>query len=139
MKNMHFFRILNMNFEKMPFINIFIISFLKSFFFFFLLSWEKSSIHSKLFTGSFCDIAHPYKLFTSQYLALLNRVNYLHPNKYDDSIFLLWYLIYLLLAFAYQWIEWHIPLLISFSTINSISSVNNSNFTLFFFKAALPC
>ena len=28
------------------------------------LSWEVSFIYSKLFAGSFCDIAHPYKLFT---------------------------------------------------------------------------
>ena len=40
------------------------------------LNEEVSSIHSKLFTGSFCDIAQPYKLFTSQYLT------------YDDSLFL---------------------------------------------------
>ena len=33
-------------------------------------------IHSKLFTGSFCDIARPYKLFPSQYL------------RYGDYLFL---------------------------------------------------
>ena len=45
--------------------------------------------------------------------------------------------IYLLLVFAYQWIAWHIPPLMLFSTFNSISiSVNNSNFTSVFFKAA---
>ena len=37
---------------------------------------EVSSIYSKLFTGSFCDISQPKKLFTSQYL------------RYDDSLFL---------------------------------------------------
>ena len=30
-------------------------------------NWEVSSIQSKLFTGSFRDIVHPYKLFRSQY------------------------------------------------------------------------
>ena len=40
---------------------------------------------------------------------------------------------YLLLAFAYQYIEWHIPFLIPFSTVNNISiSVKIPNFTLFF-------
>ena len=40
---------------------------------------------------------------------------------------------YLLFAFAYLCIEWHIPPLIPSSTINSISkSVNNSNFTIVF-------
>ena len=37
---------------------------------------EVSLIHSKLFTGGFCDIAQPYKLFTFQ--------NW----RYDDSLFL---------------------------------------------------
>ena len=41
---------------------------------------------------------------------------------------------YLLFAFAYLCIKWHIPLLIPSSTINSISqSVNNSNCTFVFF------
>ena len=44
---------------------------------------------------------------------------------------------YLLLAFAYLYIECHIPSLIPFSTINNISiSVERSNFTFVFFKAA---
>ena len=43
----------------------------------------------------------------------------------------------MLLAFAYQWITWHIPPQIAFLTINSISiAVDNSNFNLVFFKAA---
>ena len=41
----------------------------------------------------------------------------------------------LLLLFAYRWITWHIPPLIPFSTINSMSiSVNNSNFSSVFLK-----
>ena len=44
---------------------------------------------------------------------------------------------YLLLAFAYQWIVWYIPPLIPFSANNNISiSANNSNRTSVFFKAA---
>ena len=44
---------------------------------------------------------------------------------------------YLLLIFAYQLIAWHIPLIIFFSTIHNTSvSVNRSDFTLLFFKAA---
>ena len=51
-------------------ITFFIIVFIKS-----SLYWEISSIPSKLFTESFCDIAHPYKLL-SQY------------SRYDDFLFL---------------------------------------------------
>ena len=44
---------------------------------------------------------------------------------------------YLLLALVYRHIAWHIPPLIPFSKISNASlSVNNSNFTLVFFKAA---
>ena len=44
---------------------------------------------------------------------------------------------YLLLIFAYQLIAWHIPPIIFFSTIHNTSvSVNRSDFTLLFFKAA---
>ena len=42
----------------------------------FSLNLEVSSIHLKLLTGSICDIAQPYKLFTAPYL------------RYDDSLFL---------------------------------------------------
>ena len=48
-----------------------------SFFIKFALNWKISSIHSKLFTGMFFNIAHPYKLFTSQHWI------------YDGSLFLL--------------------------------------------------
>ena len=45
--------------------------------------------------------------------------------------------IYLLLAFAYLLIKWHIPPLIPFSIINKISmSVNRSSSTLVFFITA---
>ena len=44
---------------------------------------------------------------------------------------------YLLLAFAYQWIAWYIPPLTPFSTISNISvSVNEPSCTFVFFKAA---
>ena len=46
------------------------------------------SNHLKPITGKFCDIAHPYKLLTSQYL------------RYDDYLFLKSF-IYLLLTFTY--------------------------------------
>ena len=39
-----------------------------------LLNGEVPLIHSNLVNGNFCDIAQPYKLFTSQYL------------RYDDSL-----------------------------------------------------
>ena len=44
---------------------------------------------------------------------------------------------YLLLASSCWWIAWNSPPLIPFSTINDIStSVDRSNFTVVFFKAA---
>ena len=44
---------------------------------------------------------------------------------------------YLLLAFAYLYKEWHIPPLIPFSTIDNLSiSVKRCNFTLVFSEAA---
>ena len=47
------------------------------------------------------------------------------------------FFIYLLLDFAYWWIAINIPPLMPFSTLNNISiSVNSSNFTSVFFKAA---
>ena len=53
----------------------------------FMKSGKRSLIHSKLFTGTFGDIAQPYESFTSQYL------------RYDDSLFLSQFFMYLLLAF----------------------------------------
>ena len=65
-----------------------------------LLNWNVSSIYSKLFNRSFCNIARPYKLTTSQYL------------RYDGSLFLWKPFMHFLLALAYQWIAWYIfPLL----------------------------
>ena len=82
-------------------------------------------IHAKWFSGSFCDIIQPYKLLKSQYWI------------YDDSSFSLLSFMYLLLALAYQKMEWHIPPLIPFSTINNRStSIKRSNMTLVFYKAA---
>ena len=47
---------------------------------------------------------------------------------------------YLLIDVAYQQIERHIPPLVPFSTINSISiSIERSTFNLVIFKAFLPC
>ena len=44
---------------------------------------------------------------------------------------------HLLIALSYRYIVWHIPRLITFSTINNIStSVNRSNFTFLFYNAA---
>ena len=48
--------------KRISFIAFFIIVFYKS-----SLDSEVCSIHSRLFTWCFYDIAHPYELFTSQY------------------------------------------------------------------------
>ena len=57
--------------------------------------------------------------------------------RYDDSMFLLKFFIYLLFAFEYLCIVWHISPLTHFSTIINISLfVNNSNFIPVFFKQA---
>ena len=57
--------------------------------------------------------------------------------RHDDSLFASKFFIYLLLGFAYKWVAWHIPPLIPFCTISSIStSVSNSNATSAFFKYA---
>ena len=40
-----------------------------------LLSWDVCSTQLKPSTDNYCDMAHPYKLFTVQYL------------RYDDSLF----------------------------------------------------
>ena len=48
---MKFFKILNINFQKISFVTFFLIFVLKS-----ILNREVTLIHSKFFTGSFCDI-----------------------------------------------------------------------------------
>ena len=92
------------------------------------LNWDRSFTHSKQFTGSFWDIAHPYKLLAPKYA------------RYDDAVFLyIFYIffIYLLFALAYLCTAWHIPPLLPFSTMNNISLlVNNFNSTSVFFKQA---
>ena len=111
MKINKIFRIFNVYFKNTPFIIIFIIYFMKS-----SLNSDNFFIHLKPFTGNFCGIAHSYKLFACKYI------------RYDDSMFLSQFYIYLLFALAYLCIAWHIPPLVPFSTINNISiSVNNSN------------
>ena len=119
MQIIYILRIFNIYFKDISFINIFIIVFyelfIKFWYFFFCL---------KPFTGNIWNVVHPYKLFASKY------------TRYDDSLFLSWLVIYLLLTFAYLCIAWHIPPLIPFLTIINILFVNNSNFTPVFFKQA---
>ena len=115
---MKIFWIFYVYFNNVSLVTIFIVSFVN-----FSSNFDRlsSSIHLKSPTGNFCDIAYPYKLFASKY------------SKYEDSILLLKFFIYLLLAFAYLCTALHIPPLIPFSTIISISlSVNNSDFTFVF-------
>ena len=101
-------------------ITVFVINFIKHS----LNLWMFSS-HSKPFTGTFWDIAHPYKLFASKYIS------------YDDSMLLSWFFIYPLFALVYLCIAWHIPPRMPFSTINNKSIlVNNSNSTSVLFKQA---
>ena len=89
------------------------------------LNLDTFLFHLKLFTTSFWNITHPYKSFASNYM------------RYDDSMFLLKFFIYLLFAFEYLCIVWHISPLTHFSTIINISLfVNNSNFFPVFFKQA---
>ena len=79
-------------------------------------------MHLKLFTGSFYDLAQLYKLS--------------HLNCFFfNALFLSQSFIYLLLAFVYRSIEWHIPPLILFFCHYNISlSLKRFNFTLVFFK-----
>ena len=66
------------------------------------LNWYVFSVHWKVPTGNFCNIANPHKLFTFQYLI------------HDSYLFLSWSFMYFLLAFAYWWIAWHEPISDSF-------------------------
>ena len=91
-----------------------------------LFHWDVSSTHLKSFTGTFCDIVHPFKLYMSQYV----RYDYL---KYLNIWFLSQFFMYLLLPFTYLWIASHIPPLIPCCTINNISiPVKKSNFVVVF-------
>ena len=84
------FRILSTYFKWVSYIIIFIIvciSFSSNFNIFFF--------HLKPSVGNYWDIAHPDNLFTSKYI------------RYDDSLFYLYLLIYLLFAAAYRCIAWH--------------------------------
>ena len=56
------FQILNINFKQISFITFFITTFYKTF-----IRLAIYLIHLKFFTGNFCDIAYPYKLFTFQH------------------------------------------------------------------------
>ena len=69
-----------------------------------IIFYEVFFTHLKSFAGNFLDIPHPCKLFASKY-----------PRCYD-SMFLSQFFIYLLFAFTYLSIAWHIPPLIPFST-----------------------
>ena len=114
MNFVQFFWILNINFKKTSYITIFMKS---------SSNWDVPSIYLKLVKGNFWKIAHPYELFTFQYI------------RYDNSLFLSQSFLYLLLAFWYWCIARYIPPVITFFTIFYIStSVNRSNFTLVFFK-----
>ena len=115
---MLFFWILNNTFKKLSFITSFIISFYEIF-------TRLRYFFKRL------------KITCRQLLWHCPAIEIIYIPIYTIWRFLSEYFIYLLLAFAYQWMAWHIPPLIHFSTINNISiSVNKSNSTSVFFKAA---
>ena len=77
-------------------------------------------------------IFFPFKTLYRQFL------RHVHPNRLFESFSFLYSFMYLLFAAAHRRIAWHILPLVTFSIINSILiSVNNSYFTLSFFKHAL--
>ena len=91
------------------------------------LNSEVSSTHSKTPTGSFCAIAQPYKLLTSQYLRYDNSFLYM-------TVFIIIFHIFII-SFCIS--VNRVTINSTVTTINSISiSVNNSNSTLVLFKAA---
>ena len=104
----------------------------------FLLNLNLSFLHLKASAGNFCDIIHPYKLLTSYYM----RYDICPSIQIIDIILHeIWQIfeprsvMYLLLACAYWSIAWHIPLLIPFFNITSISqSVINTSFTSVFHR-----
>ena len=115
------FKILNVNYKKIFFINFTITAFLKCL--------EILSTHLKSFTIIFCDVAELYKLFKYQYLRYDNSFchnfsSLIYVYRHNFSC-----ICYKLLCITEQ----HIPALIRFSIINNISiSVKRSNFTWVF-------
>ena len=113
------FRILNIDFKKISFTFLFIIVLYEIFI-------------------QFRNIFNPLRII---YWKLLHRcltIEIIHVPIFKVwQFFILSYtFIYLLLAFTYPLIEFHIFPLIPLSIINSISlSLDNSNFTSFFVKA----
>ena len=120
MNLMQVFWIFNINFKKVSFISIFIV------------------VSYKMFNKSRC-IFNTFKTIYREgtFVVLLILGNYLHPLlKIQWLLIFIIIFMYLLLAFAYCWIAWHTPPLISFSNIDSISvSVTSFSFTLVFLKA----
>ena len=93
---MYFFSILNINFNEVFFITFFILDSYKNF-----IKFRSTSIHSKLFTGSFWDIAQPYiiyipilkiwrffifiiifHVFVISFCRSINRVTYSYSNTF---------------------------------------------------------
>ena len=111
-------KIFNIYFKNITFPTIFIIVFYE-----FFIKFFNVFFHLEPSTGNISNIAHTYRLLRSKYC------------KYDDSLLLPYFSMYLLFASAYLCIAWHIPPLIAFSIINKISvSVNSSDFIFVFFK-----
>ena len=76
---------------------------------------------------------HPFKIIYWKILRYCPFIYiiYIQTLKIDDFFLLSQYFMFLLLAVAYLQIDWHIPLLIPFSTINNIStSIIRSDLTL---------
>ena len=99
---------MTINFKKISCISIFIVVFYKVFI-------KLRCIFNLLKTINFWDITRPYILFTSKFFVFI----------------IIFHVFVLLLAFAYQWITWHVLPLVTFPTISGISmSVDTSNFTV---------
>ena len=118
---MQFLKILNISFEKISHIAIFMIFFIKV-----SLNWDVSSTRLKLFTGNVGE--SPSIQIT--YVSIL--------TIWWFFIFIMFFM-YLLLAFTQWWIAWHISPLIPYSKINNILiKRKRSNFTWTFFNAIYP-
>ena len=114
------FMVLNINFKKIPFIVFFITDFYETFI-------------------KFINIFPPLKIIYWQLLWRCQNIQIIYMPIFKIWRFFIFILIFhiFIIRFEYWLIEWHISILIPFSTINSISvSVNNSNFTSVFSKAA---